>query len=112
PPHHLCAVAPGLGGLALGPGGPHGDLEPGGGPALGHLGDVELGPARLDVVEVPPGEDVDPPDTGRRGQVADLGDGIGVLRHGIAHRWSSSPGPGTRALDSSDSVWLPLGYRN
>ena len=44
---------------------------------------------RLDVVEVTPREHVDAPDAGRRGQVADLGEGIGVLRHGVAHRWSS-----------------------
>ena len=108
PGEHLVAAGPaddpvavphGLDRLALGPRRAHGDLDPGRGPQLGDLGDVDLGPPGLDVVEVAPGEHVDAPDPGRRGQVADLGDRIGVVGHSVAHRWSSSPrasDPGAR----------------
>jgi hypothetical protein len=64
--------------MALGIGGPHGDLDAGLGPEAGDLGGMDLGSAGFDVVEVTPSEDVDPPKTGGRREVAELVPAVGV----------------------------------
>ncbi len=57
---HLVAVAPAVVRVALGPRGAHEDLDAGLGPQPGDGGGVDLGSAGLDVVEVAPGDHVDP----------------------------------------------------
>jgi hypothetical protein len=93
----LVAIAHVLDRLALGPRGAHGDLDACGRPQLRHLGDVQLGTAGLDVVEVAPREDVDAADARRGGEVSDFRHGVGEVVHDVAHvltflpqaRWGS-----------------------
>src|ERR671919_557302 len=95
PPHDPVAIADGLGGLALSPGGAESDFEAGCRPATGGLVDVDLRPPGLHVVEVAPREHVDATDARRCRQVADLGDRGSVwldgLLHGVVQPSSVSP---------------------
>ena len=72
---------------------------PGLGPQPGDLGGVDLAAAGLDVVEVAPGEHVDPADPGAGGEVADLGDGVGVVGHRASTGGHASAGARTIARD-------------
>src|SRR5207245_10738513 len=89
---HAVAAAPRDVGLAGGGRGAHGDLGAGLGPALRDLGGVDLGAARLGIVEVAPREDADPPEARLRGDVAELGNGgVVVHRQGGRARTRSAP---------------------
>ena len=83
--------------MALGVGGAHRDLDAGFGPQAGDLGRVDLRSTGLDVVEVAPREEVDPPDAAALGELGDLVDGVdevGGVGHGTWGQvgWRASTG--------------------
>jgi hypothetical protein len=83
-PDDLVPVAPAERWVPLRVGGPQQHLDARLRPQLGDGGGVHLRAARLDVVEVAPRDEVDPPEAGAGGDVAQLGDLLGAIDDGHA----------------------------